>query len=74
VLPAGHRHLPLGDKPDEADSLIRLGDAFQAAGDADAAHGVWHEALAILDDLNHPEADDLRDRLELSPTSGLTRR
>jgi DNA-binding SARP family transcriptional activator len=43
--------------------LANMGDAYDAAGDPGAARRAWQEALAILDDLRHPEADRLRSRL-----------
>ena len=46
-----------------AEMLAHLGDAHQAAGDAGAARRTWHQALAILDGLHHPEADRIRARL-----------
>ena len=53
----------LGDHYFEADTLTRLGDTQDAAGDAGAARGAWQDALAILTDLDHPRADDLRAKL-----------
>ncbi|MFB9927971.1 hypothetical protein ACFORO_19870 [Amycolatopsis halotolerans] len=42
--------------------FIRLGDTHQAAGDTRAAHRCWRQALLVLDDLHHPDADALRAR------------
>lgn len=47
----------------EADTLTRLGDSHQAAGDLAAARAAWHRALSILTDLNHPDADNVRAKL-----------
>ena len=44
-------------------TLTHLGDAYQAAGDATAARDAWRQALVILDDLEHPDADKVRDKL-----------
>ncbi|MFB9246884.1 tetratricopeptide repeat protein [Sphaerisporangium melleum] len=52
-----------GERYDEAETLCRMGDAHQAAGRTGAAAKVWREALAILDDLGHPAADEIRAKL-----------
>ncbi|HEV2376606.1 MAG TPA: BTAD domain-containing putative transcriptional regulator [Streptosporangiaceae bacterium] len=46
-----------------AESLTHLGDAHQAGGDTSAARHAWRQALAILDDLHHPDAERVRARL-----------
>jgi hypothetical protein len=43
--------------------LNRLGDVRLAAADPDAARTAWQRALAILADLDHPDADDVRAKL-----------
>ena len=43
--------------------LIHLGDACEAAGDRDDGRRAWRQALAMLDDLRHPEAERARARL-----------
>ena len=43
--------------------LVHLGDAYHAAGEPDHARQAWQEALAILEDLNHSDADQVRARL-----------
>lgn len=43
--------------------LTNLGDAHRAADDLDAARSAWREAVTILDELNHPDADGVRARL-----------
>jgi tetratricopeptide (TPR) repeat protein len=55
----------LGNRYYEALGLSHLGDARQAAGDADSARASWRAAVAILDDLAHPEAAEVRAKLEL---------
>lgn len=47
----------------ETRTLTRLGDLHRAAGDLDAARRAWHRALGILDELTHPDAEQLRERL-----------
>ena len=44
-------------------ALGHLGDARHAAGDADGARAAWEEALTILDDLQQPEAGEIRGKL-----------
>ena len=47
----------------EGNSLTGLGDALLAEGDRRAAGAAWREAVAILDRLPHPLADEVRARL-----------
>ncbi len=47
----------------QGNSLAGLGDALLAEGDPGAAGTAWREAVAILDRLRHPLADDVRIRL-----------
>jgi DNA-binding SARP family transcriptional activator/Tfp pilus assembly protein PilF len=62
-----HRALDLfrgdGDRFHEADTLTHLGDTQHASGDDERARETWRQALAILDDLGHADADQLRARL-----------
>jgi len=51
------------DGYNQAGTLTRLGDLYQAAGQPDQARAVWQRALGILDDLHHPGAEAVRDRL-----------
>jgi tetratricopeptide (TPR) repeat protein len=51
------------DRYYQANTLIHLGDAHRAAGDPQAARGAWRGALAILGELNHPDADRVRVQL-----------
>lgn len=53
----------LGDRFEQASSLTSLGDAHHDAGSPDAARTAWQEALAILVELDHPDADTVRQRL-----------
>ena len=53
----------LGDRHTQARVLAHLGDARHAAGQIQAACRAWHEAVAILDALHHPDADQIRARL-----------
>ncbi|MET9954377.1 BTAD domain-containing putative transcriptional regulator [Streptomyces sp. NPDC006339] len=53
----------LGDRYNTATSLTGLADSLSATGDLTAARTAYDEALAILDELDHPEARELRRRL-----------
>ncbi len=48
----------------EANTLTHLGDTQHAVGDQAAARDAWHHALDILDDLQHPDADAIRAKLQ----------
>jgi tetratricopeptide (TPR) repeat protein len=58
-----------GDRYGEAKTLVRLGDTHRAAGDDDAARDAWRQAVALLDDLDHPESDGVRVRLAELPVA-----
>lgn len=47
----------------ESATLGHLGDTHHAAGDLPAARVAWGQALAILTELDHPRAEQVRDRL-----------
>jgi tetratricopeptide (TPR) repeat protein/transcriptional regulator with XRE-family HTH domain len=53
----------LGDRSNEAGVLTRLGDTHHAAGDPIAAGTAWQQALDIFDQLDHPDADQVRTKL-----------
>ena len=50
----------LGDRRYEADTLTRLGDTHHAIGNTGDAREVWQQALTVLDQLDHPDADEVR--------------
>jgi tetratricopeptide (TPR) repeat protein len=56
-----------GDRHAEAEILVHLGDTHDASGDRLAARRAWDEALAIFTDLDHPEAQQVRDKLDGLP-------
>ncbi|GAA2024781.1 BTAD domain-containing putative transcriptional regulator [Polymorphospora rubra] len=60
-------HRALGDRYDEAEVLANLGDTYQSIGDPEAAGSAWQDALAIFDELDHPDADGLRIKLAALP-------
>jgi tetratricopeptide (TPR) repeat protein/transcriptional regulator with XRE-family HTH domain len=53
-----------GARYQTARSLDRLGDTYAAVHDTQAARETWQQAQAILDDLAHPEAAQIRRRLQ----------
>ena len=53
----------LGDRHNEAKVLIHRGDTSYTAGDLPAARRAWLAALAILDELSHPDAGGLRSKI-----------
>jgi DNA-binding SARP family transcriptional activator/tetratricopeptide (TPR) repeat protein len=61
-------HLEHGEPYSEATVLDHLGDAHRAAGDLAAARAAWHQALDILDDLDHPDAGQIRTKLTTHQT------
>jgi DNA-binding SARP family transcriptional activator len=65
---ACHRHAlelfrHVGDRYLEADTLARIGDDHDVFGEPAAARDAWREALSILEDLDHPDADAVRTKL-----------
>ena len=46
--------------------LTHLGDARHAAGELPQARQAWQQALAIYDDIQHPDADKVRAKLASS--------
>jgi DNA-binding SARP family transcriptional activator/tetratricopeptide (TPR) repeat protein len=57
----------LGARGMSASTLSNLGDTQYAAGDVATAHDTWRQALAILEDLNHPDAGQVRAKLHEGP-------
>jgi tetratricopeptide (TPR) repeat protein len=57
----------LGDHYYQAQILTHLGDAHHATGDDQTARGTWQQALAILDKIDHPEAEAIRAKLTPKP-------
>jgi DNA-binding SARP family transcriptional activator len=56
-------HREDGRRVSEAEALTHLGDTRHAAGDLLPAREAWLQALAILDDLQDPEASQVRAKL-----------
>jgi DNA-binding SARP family transcriptional activator len=53
----GHRYM-------EPVVLTRLGDTHHAAGEDDAARDAWEQAQAIFEDLQHPDAEQVHQKLK----------
>ena len=53
----------LGDRWLEAGTLTHLGDTRYAAGDLPQARQAWQQALAILEDIQHPGTEQVRAKL-----------
>ncbi|MGO8960670.1 MAG: AfsR/SARP family transcriptional regulator [Streptosporangiaceae bacterium] len=53
----------MGDRWAQAYCLIYVGDTHDAAGDLVAAREAWQQAIGMLGDLQHPDADRIRVRL-----------
>jgi transcriptional regulator with XRE-family HTH domain/tetratricopeptide (TPR) repeat protein len=47
----------------EAETLARLGDTWYASSDSPGAEQAWRQALAIYEDLQHPDAALVRSKL-----------
>ena len=52
------------DRLQVATEWTNVGDIHADLGDAEAARPAWSSALIILDDLQHPDADAVRARIE----------
>ncbi|HYJ66303.1 MAG TPA: BTAD domain-containing putative transcriptional regulator [Nocardioidaceae bacterium] len=63
-----------GDHRGQADTLTHVGDSQLADDDPAAARLSWQQALAILDDLEHPGASEVRARLADLATTDRSRR
>jgi tetratricopeptide (TPR) repeat protein/transcriptional regulator with XRE-family HTH domain len=66
ALPLCH---DIGTRYNEAEVLIHLGDARHASGELPRAREAWRQALAILEDMQHPDADQVRAKLAGPETS-----
>ncbi len=53
----------IGDRTGQAETLTHLGDMRSEAGSRQDAVAVWRQALHILDEIQHPDADQVRDKL-----------
>jgi hypothetical protein len=53
----------LGDRYNAASELTKLGDTHYATGDTASAQLAWEQALSFLEELGHPDAEEVRTRL-----------
>jgi len=53
----------VGDRWGQAETLGHTGDVCHATGDRQRARRAWEEALAILEDLQHADAGQIRAKL-----------
>ena len=53
----------VGDRWGQAETLGHTGDVYHATGDRQRARRAWEEALAILEDLQHADAGQIRAKL-----------
>ncbi|MEV4312058.1 tetratricopeptide repeat protein [Actinocrispum sp. NPDC049592] len=58
----------IADRPTEADTLSHIGDARLALGDIEAARTAWQQALAILEEVGHSDAEEVRGKLQTLDT------
>jgi tetratricopeptide (TPR) repeat protein len=56
-----------GDRHGEAETLRDAGDLLQLLGRAGAAHASWQRALDAFEELDDPQAEELRARLKILP-------
>ncbi|MEU5540644.1 NB-ARC domain-containing protein, partial [Streptomyces sp. NPDC020362] len=68
--PALELYRAIRDRYLEADTLVHIGDSHHAAGHRVQAAFAWRQALAILDEIGHPDAAGVRDRLKGAAVSG----
>lgn len=54
----------LGGRPEEAQTLDRLGDVRHSSGDTEAGRRAWLGALHIFDEIDHPDANKIRTKLQ----------
>ncbi|MEU4215446.1 BTAD domain-containing putative transcriptional regulator [Actinoplanes sp. NPDC026623] len=55
----------LGDRYEVATTLLSLAEAQQAVGDTAASHTLFKQSIGIFDEIGHPQAEQLRRRLNL---------
>ncbi|MGH8875839.1 MAG: AfsR/SARP family transcriptional regulator [Stackebrandtia sp.] len=53
-----------GDRLSMASSWERMGDVKHSTGDEAAAVSLWRQALAMLDEIGHPDAEPLRAKIQ----------
>lgn len=61
-------HRETGDRYREAETLSHLADSRFATGDVAAARTAWQQAVALLDQIDHPDAARVRTKLDGTKT------
>ncbi|WP_307842268.1 AfsR/SARP family transcriptional regulator [Streptomyces sp. RK75] len=56
-------HREVGNRWAEAHSISHLAETRLAVGERDAARTGWGQALQLLEEFNHPDAEEIRDKL-----------
>ncbi|MEV1076712.1 BTAD domain-containing putative transcriptional regulator [Streptomyces sp. NPDC050211] len=56
-------HTKIGNRWGQAHTLGNLGDVHLAVGKPDMARTSWKQALTILEEFDHPDAEEMRGRL-----------
>lgn len=54
----------LDDRYNQSNTFDRIGDTRSAMGDVPQAREAWRRAVALLDELEHPDAGRVRAKLE----------
>ena len=54
----------IGDRPNETETLVHIGDAALAGGDADGARAAWESTLSIRVEIAHPDTPIIREKLD----------
>lgn len=65
---SAHLFAAIGDRYLEADVLCHLADTHRATGDRDAAREALRSALALLEEMGHPDAEDVGETLRALDT------
>ncbi|MBO8196592.1 tetratricopeptide repeat protein, partial [Streptomyces oryzae] len=56
-------HRDVGNRWGEAHTLSHHADVRMAVGELDTARAGWRQALRLLEEFNHPDAEEIRDKL-----------
>ncbi|MEU9456902.1 BTAD domain-containing putative transcriptional regulator [Streptomyces sp. NPDC048277] len=56
-------HRDVGNRWGEGHTLRHLGDLHQKTDEPDAARTIWQQALTLFEELDHPDAEEMRNKL-----------
>jgi tetratricopeptide (TPR) repeat protein len=59
----------IGDRSHQAEVLVRLGDAHETSGEPAEARAAWDAALTSFDQIGHPDAAQVRAKLQTQALS-----